>query len=841
MLRLACICAVGGFALFGLIGSLAGTSTATTSDSVSTAPAGAKVSVKIDRSITSRAAQVPPLEDGTPRPVGALSLPDGRQISFVENELIVYANPRLRLASLLAAYNARVVRGDLQLGLHPPARGGSPAARAGRWLLIRTGRPSRRGDLAPNLGRAGVKGTVKFSSEASARTVALFLREAKRSVSLNLRGRMTAISEHPLTVTPSGTTYLDASTFPWMTEDDDATTPGNQGLSIGVTRAWDYMAYKGVQSGALIDRPFVGIVDGGFDLDANGAPANGNLDYDNTLSPPRQIDVVDHDGNAGGPNLLRCTGGVRCDWHGSNAFGAAAAYPRNLFGSAGSGGGFVRPLLVRIGTDAFTIADGIRTAALNGAAVISLSLDFSCIPPPIFCKLAPDDIYEMLYQSVALARSGRSIVLAAAGNKGENVAGKDVYPCRTPGVICVGGVRSNKRNAYNYGAPVDISGPACLRTTVDRDSASLDNNGIGLDELPNFCGTSAATPFVAGIVGLMKAANPSLSTQPVLDALQATANPSPDPRVPRGYVDAFRAVEHGLPNARPRVTAVRPRSGTLVGWQRHPRLSVAYADPETPTIEAAYRWRGRVSFRSNRNGLLCLATIPPYACNSMLSALRLGRHRILVRATDAFGATKVAQTMMRVVNRRPSIRIGSPAAGAALYSHLPTQLSAYVTDQDENVGGITVRWRSSRDGFLGTGQQFDKVLSAGHHLLRARAVDGKGATATATREVDVRSGTALPSPEITGPTDTIVSPGEPVTLRGKATDPEDGQLTGPALRWSSSVDGFLGTGNVLTVTLSGPAVPCHPEFVRHTVTLLARDSDGHQVPAEKRISVGVVC
>jgi hypothetical protein len=34
MLRIACICAVGGFALFGLVGTLAGASTGTTSASV---------------------------------------------------------------------------------------------------------------------------------------------------------------------------------------------------------------------------------------------------------------------------------------------------------------------------------------------------------------------------------------------------------------------------------------------------------------------------------------------------------------------------------------------------------------------------------------------------------------------------------------------------------------------------------------------------------------------------------------------------------------------------------------------------------------------------------------
>ena len=724
-----------GSVLLGLLASCCAAGAAGAAD--------AKVTVRIDRTLTAHAAQVPPLEDGVARPVGALRLPGGRRVSFIENELIVHATPRLRLANLLSAYDATVIRGDPQLGLNPPARGGSAAQRAGRWLLLRTRRPARRSDLAANLRRAGVDGTVRFSSQASARTVAVFLREARRSVSLNLRVRMDAIFEHPTAV--NGTSHLDASTWPYMTDDDDTSTPGTQGLSIGVTRAWDYLAYKRVQAGPLINRPFVAILDGGFDLDATtGAPAHGNLDYDNTFTPPRQIDVVDGDGRAGGPNQLDCAGSP-CPFHGQQAFGAALAYPRNLFGSAGSAGGFARPLLVRTGSDAFTVADGIRSAALNGAAVISLSQHNGCGDWHVVCSLPPDDIYEMYYQAVALARSGRSIVLASSANSGIDIGGEDIYPCKTSGVICVGGVRRNKDNHFNYGTPVDIHGPDCVFSTVDPLSAGRDLDNFGLDELPNFCGTSAATPFVAGIVGLMKAASPLLSTQSVLDALQATANDSPDARVPHGYVDAFRAVERALPNARPILTAVQPPAGTLVGWARQPRLSVTYTDPETPAIEDQYRWRGRVTFRSDRNGTLCVATSPPYACNSTRPALRLGRHRIRVRAIDAFGAVRAASTTIRVVNRRPNVTIGSPAAGAALFSHLPVLLSALVTDQDEPVSGISVRWSSSRDGNLGAGTQLNKLLSAGHHVLTVKAVDARGATRTATRAVDVQSGTGLPA------------------------------------------------------------------------------------------------
>ena len=113
--------------------------------------------------------------------------------------------------------------------------------------------------------------------------------------------------------------------------------------------------------------------------------------------------------------------------------------------------------------------------------------------------------------------------------------------------------------------------------------------------------------------------------------------------------------------------------------------------------------------------------------------------------------------------------IGSPAAGALLYSHLATALGANVTDQDENVSTITVHWRSSRDGFLGTGTQLNRMLSAGHHVLSAKAIDGKGASAIASREVDVRSGTGLPSPQITAPATGFASPGEAVTLAATPT------------------------------------------------------------------------
>ena len=87
------------------------------------------------------------------------------------------------------------------------------------------------------------------------------------------------------------------------------------------------------------------------------------------------------------------------------------------------------------------------------------------------------------------------------------------------------------------------------------------------------------------------------------------------------------------------------------------------------------------------------------------------------------------------------------------------------------------------------------------------------------------------------PTATITSPGngsayehgESISFVGSATDPEDGTLTGASLQWSSSLDGFLGTGGSFSVSdLSAGA---------HTIRLVATDSKGAVDTA--RVSIGV--
>jgi len=69
-------------------------------------------------------------------------------------------------------------------------------------------------------------------------------------------------------------------------------------------------------------------------------------------------------------------------------------------------------------------------------------------------------------------------------------------------------------------------------------------------------------------------------------------------------------------------------------------------------------------------------------------------------------------------------------------------------------------------------------------------------------------------------TGVTVTAGAPLWLHGYAYDLEDGTLGGSALRWTSSLDGDLGTGSQVLVALS---------IGHHTITLQATDSSGMTV------------
>lgn len=187
--------------------------------------------------------------------------------------------------------------------------------------------------------------------------------------------------------------------------------------------------------------------------------------------------------------------------HGTLCAGVAAAVTNNGIGIAGTGWNS-KIMVVRAGyktadgSGMFHLADGaaaMEYAANNGADVISISWG-SYIP----LRIVLDAV-----QYINAQYEG-AVLVAGAGNDDSDF---ELYPASFPGVISVAASdRADNRAVFsatyasNYGRRVDIAAPG-----VDIISTMLGGGYYAAS------GTSMATPFVAGVVGLMLSQNPTLT------------------------------------------------------------------------------------------------------------------------------------------------------------------------------------------------------------------------------------------------------------------------------------------------------------------------------------------
>lgn len=153
----------------------------------------------------------------------------------------------------------------------------------------------------------------------------------------------------------------------------------------------------------------------------------------------------------------------------------------------------------------------------------------------------------------------------------------------------------------------------------------------------------------------------------------------------------------------------------------------------------------------------------------------------------------------------------------------------WVTYKDEVVpaGEATVKWTSSKNGAIGDTPDIRiSDLKAGKHEIEVelRRGDKKGKKK---RKITILNDS--PAVSIQSPVPGKLGVGQALSLRGSATDPEDGALTGEALSWSSSLDGALGTGESLQVSHLRPG--------DHELILTARDRAGAESRARVRVEI----
>ena len=203
-----------------------------------------------------------------------------------------------------------------------------------------------------------------------------------------------------------------------------------------------------------------------------------------------EVDLVPGDTSTGDDN-----------GHGTAVAGVIAAIANNGIGGAGvCSACSILPIKVMGSNgngDLATVAAGIVRAADMHARVIDLSLG------------GPQGL-DALQQAVAYANSKGAVVVAAAGNSG---LATPFFPAGYPGVISVAGsTQTDGLYPWSERGPwIAVAAPGC-------NVAPLLQGGYG-----QFCGTSSATPLVAGLAGLILAAHPRTTNTRLAAAIEQTA------------------------------------------------------------------------------------------------------------------------------------------------------------------------------------------------------------------------------------------------------------------------------------------------------------------------------
>lgn len=460
------------------------------------------------------------------RPVGAV-VEDGLVMSYVEDEMIVPTRDAAVVAALVERWNGEVLFDDV-VPEPPPELDVTLSEEARRPTMVVVRVDTSAVDLDMLSSRApvaGVVGDVSFSSEEMAR----------------LWGALAEERAGGLEVAPNMVFEPMATPMVFQTNDGNAWSPGP---GVWTTDAFDYTQFdrNGQWTRSEVTRAWqllfantwsedvaVAVIDGGFWLDGSGNSVSATAGVSDFPFHPVQWDFWDEDGTAGGGNPNNCTGGSACPWHGNNCASVATAEPDNGYGAAGTGGWVASPWMFRFGFDNGGQWWALRTAIEWGADVVSMSYGGSCSTG---CQVFSAGLFAK-YRSDADARD--VVLVAAAGNDNRVVDdGNSVVPCLF--AICVGALNDTDMNRISYsnwGPHVDVFAPTNVPATPNPASGGA---------LVSAGGTSASTPFVAGVAAMMKAVAPGLNTTDVETILRTTARTdSPDSRVPR-TVDAYEAL-----------------------------------------------------------------------------------------------------------------------------------------------------------------------------------------------------------------------------------------------------------------------------------------------------------
>lgn len=270
-------------------------------------------------------------------------------------------------------------------------------------------------------------------------------------------------------------------------------------------------------------------------------------------------------------------------FHGTHVAGTAAALTFDGVGVAG-----VAPMAQLMPIRVFAQGSGVS----NGSDVANAILYAARLPnrsgqlparraDVINLSLGSERVCPALYQDViSQAIAAGVVVVAAAGNESATVRNA---PANCTGVISVGAVDARKQKAYYSNTDTDLSvsapgGDSRVSTTgtglpdeVYSTLGDFNASGNRIASYGGYQGTSMATPHVAGVIALMRYANPAITVSQISGLLAAgkltddIGSTGRDSSFGWGLIDASKAVNESLALAG---TTPVPVTGVLVAQPR---------------------------------------------------------------------------------------------------------------------------------------------------------------------------------------------------------------------------------------------------------------------------------
>jgi hypothetical protein len=411
--------------------------------------------------------------------------------------------------------------------------------------------------------------------------------------------------------------------------------------------------------------------------------------------------------------------------HGTAVAGTAAATGNNATGVASiAWNARIMPIRITNRSDGYAYwsdaARGLNWAADNGAHVANISFAMTNS--------------STVSSAAQYMRSKGGLVVVAGGNDGSDPGYSD-----NPHMITVSATTSSDSKASwsNYGNLIDVGAPGAAILTTNR------GGGYG-----NWNGTSFASPATAGVVALIKEANPSLTPDEVETVLESSANKIAGdwhPYYGHGRVNAAAAVQMAMTMdtipadyEAPAVNIFSPVAGDTVSGM----VQVEANASDNVAVDQVSLYAG--------GHLVGVDSSAPYQFSWDSTGINDGSVTLTAYADDSSGNQgQSANVVVSVVNQEPVappvedqiapvVVINNPANGSTVSRTVSITVSA--TD-DTSVARIELyidgRLRSTVTGqSLSFGWNTRKV-SDGIHTIEAIAYDQADNSSSQSLQVQV--------------------------------------------------------------------------------------------------------